>query len=192
MKKLILTSALALSAIYNLATAAPANYKIDIPGAHASINFKIQHLGYSFLTGRFDKFDGSFVYDNEDPSKSTIEVTIDTASVNSNHTKRDDHLRSEDFLFSSKFPQATFKSTKYVAKDKESGQLFGLLTLRGVEKEVVIDVTKIGEGDDPWGGYRVGFEGNTSFKLKDFGIPKNLGPKSEVIELNLQVEGIRQ
>lgn len=169
-----------------------ADYKIDTAGAHASINFKIPHLGYSMLLGRFDKFDGSFSYDAAKPEKSTIAVTVDTTSVNSNHAERDKHLRSKDFLHVDEFPSASFKSTRYEPSGEQSGKLYGELTLRGVTKEIVIDITKVGEGKDPWGGYRAGFSGTTSLKLKDFGIPMDLGPASQMVEMELHVEGIRQ
>ncbi|MBV1920172.1 MAG: YceI family protein, partial [Pseudomonadales bacterium] len=78
--------------------AATDTYKIDTKGAHASIKFKIKHLGYSWLYGRFDTFDGTLMLDEKAPGNSKIEVSIDTASVNSNHAERDKHLKSPDFL----------------------------------------------------------------------------------------------
>src|SRR3954462_7478873 len=103
-------SGLGLFALPSLAD----NYTIDTKGGHASINFSIKHLGYSVLTGRFDTFGGDFSYDPAKPETSTINVTIDTNSVNSNHAERDKHLRSEDFLNVKKFPSATFVSKKIV------------------------------------------------------------------------------
>jgi polyisoprenoid-binding protein YceI len=169
------------------------NYTIDTKGAHASINFSIKHLGYSFLTGRFDTFSGEFSYDPAKPEASTINVTIDTNSVNSNHAERDKHLRSADFLNVEKFPKATFVSKKIVVgSDKNEFDIVGDLTLNGVTKSVTIDVEKVGEGKDPWGGYRVGFEGETEIKLKDFNVKMDLGPASQVVKLELHVEGIKK
>jgi polyisoprenoid-binding protein YceI len=169
------------------------NYTIDTKGAHASINFSIKHLGYSFLTGRFDNFSGEFSYDPAKPEASTINVTIDTNSVNSNHAERDKHLRSADFLNVEKFPKATFVSKKVVVgSDKNEFDIVGDLTLNGVTKSVTIDVEKVGEGKDPWGGYRVGFEGETEIKLKDFNVKMDLGPASQVVKLELHVEGIKK
>ena len=88
-----------------------AEYTIDKKGAHAFINFKIKHLGYSWLTGRFDDFSGDFTYDAKDVNASKVTVDINVASINSNHQKRDDHLRNEDFLHVTKFPTAKFVST---------------------------------------------------------------------------------
>ncbi|MDO3388696.1 YceI family protein [Gilvimarinus sp. SDUM040013] len=169
-----------------------ADYAIDTKGAHASINFKIKHLGYSWLLGRFNDFSGDFSYDSADVSASKISVKIDTASVDSNHAERDKHLRGDDFLSVSKFPEATFVSTKVTNVDGEDFDVVGNLTLHGVTKEITIEVEKVGEGKDPWGGYRVGFEGDTEIRLSDFGIDYNLGPASQVVELELHVEGIRK
>ncbi|MCY4045625.1 MAG: YceI family protein [Cellvibrionales bacterium] len=169
-----------------------ASYVIDTQGAHAFINFKIQHLGYSWLTGRFNTFEGSFDYDAKAPEKSKIEVLIQTNSIDSNHAERDKHLKGKGFLDVHKYPTAKFVSTKYTPKDTETGTLTGEFTLHGITKTIKIDVKKIGEGADPWGGYRVGFEGTTRIKLTDYGITYNLGPKSTHVDLELLIEGIRK
>ncbi len=174
--------------------AAADTYVIDTKGAHASINFAIKHLGYSVLTGRFDKFEGEFSYDPAKPEASTVNVTIDTASINSNHAERDKHLRSDDFLNVEKFPKATFvsKSISLTGTEKGEFDIVGDLTLNGVTKSVTIDVEKVGEGKDPWGGYRAGFSGETEIKLKDFNVKMDLGPASQTVKLTLEVEGIKQ
>ena len=112
MKKLLLATAITGSALIT-SVANAATYDIDNEGAHASINFKIQHLGYSWLTGRFNDFDGSFEYDAAKPADSSINVTIDTTSIDSNHAERDKHLKGSDFLDVKKYPTATFKSTGF-------------------------------------------------------------------------------
>ena len=168
------------------------NYAIDKKGAHASIQFKISHLGYSWLWGRFNDFDGTFSYDEKDKSAAKVSVTVNTKSIDSNHAERDKHLRSADFLEVDKFPQAKFESTSYVEGDKGKAVLKGNLTLHGVTKEVTLDITKVGAGKDPWGGYRRGFEGTTRIALKDFGITKNLGPASAELDLIIALEGIKQ
>ena len=186
--------ALAVSAVGVMSLPALAdNYVIDTKGAHASVNFAIKHLGYSVLTGRFDTFSGDFSYDPAKPEASTVNVTIDTSSVNSNHAERDKHLRSPDFLNVEKFPKATFVSTKIVmGEDKGEFDIVGDLTLNGVTKSVTIDVSKVGEGKDPWGGYRAGFSGETEINLKDFNVKMDLGPASQTVKLALEVEGIKK
>lgn len=194
MKKTLL--ALALGSTLGLAhvSATADDYVIDTEGAHASVNFEISHLGYSSLVGRFNDFEGSFSYDPEDVGSSSIEVTIDTSSIDSNHAERDRHLRGEDFLEVSKYPQAKFvsKSVTNIEEDGEEFDVVGDLTLHGVTKEVTIEVEKVGEGKDPWGGYRVGFKGETEITLSDFGIDYDLGPASRTVELELHVEGVKQ
>ena len=167
-------------------------YIIDTKEAHAFIQFRIQHLGYSWLTGRFNTFSGSFEYDEKNPEKASVMVEIDTASVDSNHAERDKHLRGEDFLDVEKYPKAKFVSTSFSEKADGTAVLEGNLTLHGVTKPVTIDVEHVGHGQDPWGGYRRGFEGRTRIALADFDINYNLGPKSKELELMLSVEGIRQ
>lgn len=171
--------------------AAPVEYAIDTPGMHASVNFKIQHLGYSWLTGRFEKFSGYYVYDADALSNSRISVKIDTASVSTNHAERDKHLRSADFLNVKKFPEAKFVSTAIAGSD-DSMQVKGQFTLNGVTRDMVIEARKVGEGKDPWGGYRSGFSGTTSFKLADYKISKDLGPASAEVFLELHIEGVRK
>ncbi len=171
------------------------NYKVDKEGAHASIQFKISHLGYSWMWGRFNDFNGTFSYDEKDKSASKIAVTVQTKSVDSNHAERDKHLRGEDFLDVKEFPEATFVSTSYIeGKEEKEGKatLKGNLTLHGVTKEVLLDITPVGAGKDPWGGYRRGFEGQTRIALKDFGINKDLGPASAELDLIISLEGIKQ
>ena len=168
---------------------AAANYDID--PAHTFIQFHISHLGYSVLNGRFDKFAGKFTWDKDKPADSTIQVDVETASIDSNWAERDKHLRSPDFLDVEKMPAATFKSTKY-SGDARGGKLEGTLTLHGVTKPITLDVKFVGEGADPWGGYRAGFSATTSLHRADFGISYNLGPTSETMDFDLFVEGIRK
>jgi polyisoprenoid-binding protein YceI len=191
MKKSLFAAAVSL-AIVAPNTASAEDYVIDTKGAHASIQFKIAHLGYSWLYGRFNTFSGEFSYDEKDPSSASVSVEIDTASVDSNHAERDKHLRSGDFLHVSEYPKAKFVSTGFTAGGEDSGVMKGDLTLRGVTRPVTIDVTHVGTGKDPWGGYRRGFSGSTRLALKDYGIDFNLGPASTEVELILNVEGIRK
>ena len=171
--------------------AVAAEYEIDIEGMHAAIQFRIIHLGYSVLTGRFNDFSGSFTWDKDNPGASSVNVTIQTASLDSNHAERDKHLREADFLDVEKYPEATFKSTSYNG-DASAGKLDGILTLHGVSKPITIDIEFIGEGDDPWGGYRAGFEGNVTLRRSDFGMMYDLGPRSDEMELDLYIEGVRK
>jgi polyisoprenoid-binding protein YceI len=169
-----------------------ADYVIDTQGAHASIQFSVSHLGYSFVVGRFNEFSGDFSFDADKVADGKVNVKINTNSVDSNHAERDKHLRSEDFLNTSKFPEASFSSTSIVDKGNNQFVINGDFTLNGVTKPLTIDAVAIGEGKDPWGGYRAGFSGTTTFAMKDFGVKMDLGPASANVELALIVEGVKQ
>ena len=180
-----------VAALALVGPASAADYVIDTAKAHASINFRIKHLGYSWLTGRFDDFSGTFAFDEASPEASKVKVEINTDSVNTNQAERDKHLRNKDFLDTAQFPKATFESTS-VKLNGDKATITGNLTLHGVTKEIAIEAVRVGGGEDPWGGYREGFSGTTRIPLKDFGITFNLGPASTEVELALEIEGIRQ
>lgn len=190
LKKTLL--AIGLSVLAMSSTAMAADYQIDKQGQHAFVNFKISHLGYSWLYGTFKDFDGQFSFDAATPEASTVNVTLKTASVDTNHAERDKHLRSDDFLNTGEYPTATFNSTSVKSTGEGRADITGDLTLNGVTKPIAINASFIGEGKDPWGGYRAGFEGTTSINLADFGIKTNLGPASEEVTLTISVEGVRK
>jgi polyisoprenoid-binding protein YceI len=189
MKKLLLTLGLSASLLMPTMVNA-ADYVIDSKGAHASVNFKVSHLGYSFIKGRFNKFDGNFSYDPTDVSASTVTVNVDTTSLDSNHAERDKHLRSDDFINAKKFSKAHFVSNKVTDSGDGKMVISGDLTLHGKTMPISIDAQLIGEGKDPWGGSRAGFTGTTRLELADFGI-KVMGTSSYV-DMELHVEGIKK
>ena len=167
-----------------------AEYRID--PAHSFVQFRISHLGFSWMIGTFDKVSGSFAFDPAaGPAGQKISVEIDTASVDTSHAERDKHLRSADFLNVRKYPKATFVSTGYEGNAK-GGTMKGKLTLMGVTRPVAVAVRKVGEGKDPWGGYRAGFEGTATLNRRAFGAGMNLGPAPETVHFFLSVEGIRK
>lgn len=188
MKK-ILISAIALAALGTSFVADAAKYKLDIKGAHAFINFKASHLGYSWLTGRFNEFDGEFDFDSDNVGASKIVVNINPESIDSNHAERDKHLRSDDFLAVDKFPTSKFVSTKITDLGDDKLKVEGDFTLHGVTKPIIIDAVKIGEGDDPWGGYRAGFSGTTTINVADYGFKSAWVGN---VQLELLIEGIKQ
>ncbi len=180
-------AALAMSLSVSMANAA--EYNID--PTHSFINFKTKHLGFSWLSGTFNKISGTMDFDPEGGADQKVNMVIDTASLDTNHAERDKHLRSPDFFDVEKFPTATFVSTGY-SGDANGGTLSGDLTLHGVTKNISIDVSKIGEGEDPWGGYRAGFEGSYTLKRSDFGMDFNLGPAAEEVQVDLFIEAIKK
>ena len=190
-------AALALgTALLSAGQVMAADYKIDKEGQHAFIDWKISHLGYSFIHGTFKDWDGSFSWDAAKPEASKIAVDVKTASLWSNHAERDKHIASKDFLDVAKFADAKFVSTKVTptgknADGKVTADVAGDLTLLGVTKPVVVKATFLGEGKDPWGGYRAGFEGTTTINRQDFGKQMDLGPASNSVELYVTFEGVK-
>jgi polyisoprenoid-binding protein YceI len=165
-----------------------ATYTLD--PTHSFINFKISHLGYSWLLGRFNSISGEMTFDPNNLHASGVAVLIDTTSYDSNHSERNIHIKGKDYLDVKKFPEAKFTSTAY-SGDAQSGTLTGSLTLHGVTKEIQFNIKKIGEGDDPWGGYRAGFEGTVTILRTDYGMESNLGPLANEVYLELFIEGVR-
>jgi polyisoprenoid-binding protein YceI len=172
MKKLVaaLAAALALPAL------AADTFKID--GSHTQAGFAVKHLLISTVRGEFGKTEGVVVLDEANPSKSSVEATIDAASIDTRDAKRDEHLRGADFFEVAKFPKLTFKSTK-VEKAGEGLKVTGDLTIRGVTKSVVLDVAgPSAEIKDPWGNAKRGVSAATRINRKDFGV--SYGPNAIV------------
>ncbi|MGL4251361.1 MAG: YceI family protein [Aeromonas sp.] len=163
----------------------------DVDAAHTTVQFKVGHLGFSELVGRFNTFSGSYSMDDANPAAAKASLEVDAASVDTNHEARDKHLRSPDFLDVKQFPKMNFVSSSYQGT-KDKGVLKGTLTLHGVSKEVAFDVVKIGEGKDPWGGYRSGFNASTTIKRSDFGVSYMLPGIPDEMSINLFVEGVRK
>ncbi len=189
MRKSLFATGLALAMVLPFGAQA-ADYVIDTKGAHASINFKVSHLGYSFIKGRFNTFSGDFSYDKNNIAASKVNVVVDTTSLDSNHAERDKHIRSSDFIDAGKFGQARFKSTKVTDKGNGKLDVAGNLTLHGVTKPIVIKAEFVGAGRDPWGGQRAGFVGETRLELADFDIP--VMGSSSYVDMELHVEGIKK
>ena len=144
----------------------------SIDPSHSGVEFAVRHLMISSVKGRFSTVAGTVITD-PDPLKSEIDVTIDAASIDTRQAQRDEHLRSADFFDAEKFPTLTYKSRKIVDVKGDSFKVVGDLTIKGVTREVVLDVTSHGTGGDPWGGQRAGFEATARIKRSDFGLTWN-------------------
>jgi len=166
-----------------------ANYKID--PTHTYPNFTIDHLGFSTMHGRFGKTTGSFDMDI-DKGTGSVNIVIETASINTGFKKRDDHLRSPDFFNAVEFPEITFKSTNVKFNGKTKATIDGKLTIKGVTKPVSLNVTRIKCGAHPFNKKQVcGFDANTSIKRSDFGIKYGLPAIGDVVNLNFEVEALK-
>lgn len=193
LKKTAIATALAAAALVPLSQTQAADYQIDIEGQHAFVQFKINHLGFSYILGSFETFDGQFHYDADDLDASSVSMEVQVNSLTTNHAERDRHILSADFLNASEFPTATFTSTGFEATGDNEGVVTGELTLHGETQEIEMPVTLMGEGEDPWGNYRAGFEGSTMLTLSDFGIDMSDFPEAmHELELYVTFEGIRQ
>ena len=165
---------------------------------HSNVGFRVRHLMISNVRGSFDKHSGTVVIDDKDITKSKVEVTIDTGSINTNVTRRDEHLRSADFFDVAKFPTMTFVSRKVAKAGQDRLKVTGDLTLHGVTKEVVLDVEGPSkESKDPWGNFRRGATATTKINRKDFGLIWNKALETggvavgEEIAITLEIEMIK-
>ena len=172
-------------------------YQID--PAHTSAQFKVRHMMIANVKGEFDKISGSVNFDPADPSASTVEASIDVASVSTHDQQRDAHLRSADFFDVEKFPTITYKSRRVTATGSDNFTVVGDLTIHGVTKEVDLKVEELTEETkDPWGNLRRGATAKARIHRKDFGMIFNLALEAggflvgEEIDLTIDVELIRQ
>jgi polyisoprenoid-binding protein YceI len=192
---LILISALAVAGASE-SHAEVVEYIIDPD--HSQVMFKVKHMGISTVTGRFDDFEGTYGFDEEDLSKSNVETVIRTTSINTNKTKRDDHLKSPDFLDVEKNPTIIFKSKEIKNVNGEDFEIVGDLTINGVTKEVVLDAEYGGKATDPMGNERSAFTAETTIDRKDYDITwnKTLDAGGVVVgddvKIVLEVEGIKK
>lgn len=167
-------------------------YKLD--PAHVSVVFKVNHLGYSNIWGRFNAVSGAFALDQDTPVNSKVEVVIKTESVDTNHQKRDDHLRSPDYLNAVEFPEMKFVSTKVEKTGDKAAKVHGNLTMLGVTKPVVLDAVLNNAGAHPFRKevQMAGLSASTKIKRSDFGLTYSVPAIGDDLELFLEIEGIKQ
>jgi polyisoprenoid-binding protein YceI len=151
---------------------ATASRTFQIDKAHSEATFQVRHL-ISKVRGRFSDFDGTIDFDESNPLNSKVTFTIQAASIDTGVADRDAHLRSGDFFAVETFPTITFRSTAVAPKGDRHFDVTGDLTMRGVTKEVVIQVSYLGAAVDPWGNQKVAFEGEVTLDRKDFGLNWN-------------------
>ena len=146
-------------------------WKID--EAHSGIHFTVSHLVVAKVRGRFTRWSAELLMDEEDVSRSSVAVTIEAASLETGHPKRDADLRSPMFFDAERFPLLQFRSRRVEPAGKHGLRVTGELTIRDVTREVVLDVAHGGYIDDPWGGRRVGYTASASIQRGDFGMAWN-------------------
>ena len=164
---------------------------------HTAIEFEAKHLMIAKVKGRFADFDGALTV-ADDPTKSSVSVTIKSASIDTRTGQRDDHLRSPDFLEVDKYPEIAFVSTSLEHDDGDDWRINGDLTIHGVTKPVTLKTEYEGQAGDPWGGQRVAFSAETKISREDWGLTWNQALEAggwlvgKEIKLKLDVEAVLQ
>jgi polyisoprenoid-binding protein YceI len=171
------------------------DYTLDT--AHSRVGFLARHAMVTKVRGLFTELDGHIHIDGSDPARSSAEVTIQVASIDSQQPDRDKHLRSADFFDVENHPTITFKSTEAELLDEDTYRLTGDLTIRGVTRPVAIDLEFSGATNDPWGQFRIGFEGTVVVNRRDWGLGWNMPLDtggllvSEKITIELDIAAVR-
>lgn len=186
MRKWFLTFALAVSMPVIPTLATTSVWQID-PN-HSNAQFLVRHLGISTVQGEFTKISGSINFDDQDISKSSVNVMIDVNSIDTRVKMRDDDLKSEHFFYADKYPTITFQSTKIVKTGDNTAKMTGSLTIRGVTKEVTLDVTGPSASIKAMGGTRRGAEATTTINRQDFGVSADSGMVGDQIQIRLDIE----
>lgn len=168
----------------------------EIDPVHSEVSFVVRHMVVSKVRGRFDRFTGTIVT-NDDLDRSSVSATIESSSINTNDPNRDSHVRSADFLDVERFPSITFRSTT-VRADRSAYFVDGELTIHGVTRPVTLEMEVNGFTPDLWGGMRAGFSASTEINRLDFGVSyngpipgaKNAMVLSDKVTINLEVEAV--
>jgi polyisoprenoid-binding protein YceI len=170
----------------------------QIDPAHSSINFTARHMMIAKVHGRFEKFSGTVNFDENNPTNTTVDITIDAASLNTKEAQRDGHLHSGDFFDVETFPTLTFKSTRIELIDEDNAKLVGDLTIKDITKEIVLNVEYLGQAQSPWGTINAGFTGATTINRKDWDLNWNVALETggflvgDKIQINIELELVKQ
>jgi len=172
------------------------SWKID--PAHSQIGFSIRHMMISNVSGRFENFSGTVEFDEEELTRSSVNVQIEAASINTREPKRDGHLKSPDFLDTEKYPYLTFKSKRIEKIGDQHGRIYGDLTIKGITNEVVLDVEYAGQAKSPWGQTSAGFSAKAQINRKDWDLNWNQALETggvlvgDTLKVEIELEIIKQ
>ena len=190
MKKLLLGAAMA--AILSISTPGHAADKYVFDKTHTQIIFFVKHLGFSFSEGEFLDFDGGFTFDTENPEQSSIDVTINTDSIDMDDEAWDKHMKNEDFFNVAEYPTMAFKSTLIEVTGEDTAKITGDLTILDVTKPVTLDVKMNGAGKSPMGNeYKAGFSATANIKRSEWGMTYGLPNIADDVEIRIEVEAVR-
>jgi polyisoprenoid-binding protein YceI len=172
------------------------SWKID--NSHSEVNFTVRHMMISNVRGQFANFTGTVDFDEVDPANTKVDVQIEAASINTGDAKRDGHLRSPDFFDTENYPYLTFKSKRVEMVDKTHARLVGDLTIRGITRQVTLDVEYSGMAQSPWGTTNAGFFASTKISRKNWDLNWNVALEtggwlvSDEIKIDLDLEIVKQ
>jgi polyisoprenoid-binding protein YceI len=172
--------------------------KWTLDPSHSELAFKVRHMMITNVKGEFRKFDAAIIAQDTDFSNSIIDVTVDAASIATGDEQRDGHLKSADFFEVEKYPTLSFKGTSFRKIDDDEYKLNGILEIKGVKKEVVLDVEFGGVNKDPWGNEKVGFSVEGKINRKDFGLTWNAALEtggvlvSDEVKISAEVQFVKQ
>ncbi len=169
-----------------------------IDPAHSEINFTVRHMMISNVRGRFERFTGNVEFDEQDPTRSTVEVQIEAASISTRDAQRDAHLRSPDFLSAEQYPYLVFKSKRVEMTGENTARIVGDLTIRDLTHEVVLDAEYSGLAKSPWGTVSAGFSASTKINRKDWNLMWNVALETggvlvgDEVKINIELEIVKQ
>ena len=175
-----------------------ANETWQVDGAHSAVSLTVRHMVISKVRGRFSKWSAKLALDTADLARSSVDVEIDAASIDTGVADRDAHLRSPDFLDAQKYPTLRYRSRRVEALSEDHLRVVGDLTIRDVTREGVLDGESGGQGKDPWGNQRVGFTATASLNRKDFGLTWNQALETggvlvaDRVDVEIELQAIRQ
>lgn len=164
----------------------------QVDTVHSYIIFRVKHMNAGYSYGRFNQFSGSFVIDEKNPARSSVQFEIDAASIDTGNQKRDDHLRSPDFFNVRQYPKVVFKSTSVRKINNTTAEIKGNLTLRGVTKPITARAVYTGQAKNQQGKTVVGFEITFTIKRGDFGMTYGRNGLADDVRVTVSVEGIQQ
>jgi len=170
----------------------------EIDSSRSGIHFAVRHLVLSKTRGRFNRWSGTVMVPDGDLSRATVDVVIDASSIDTGVVRRDEHLRSADYLGVNRHPHITFAARGATTEPDRRLRVVGELTIRGVTREIALDVVPNGRTLDLWGKYRAGFSAKTTIDRRDFGFTGNLALDAgglvigERIDVEIEVEAVRQ
>lgn len=171
-------------------------WKID--SAHSRVAFSVRHMMISNAHGQFNKVDGTVEFDEGQPTRSTVDVRIEAASIDTRDEKRDGHLRSPDFFDAAQYPYLTFKSRRVEVVDDSHGKIYGDLTIKGLTREVVLNVEYSGQAKAPYGITSAGFTATTRINRKDWGLNWNVALETggmlvgDAVNISIELEIMKQ